>query len=43
MRALNRLFIRLGNAVGRRHGDRRFREEMEAHLAAQTEENIRAG
>jgi predicted permease len=43
MRALNRLFIRLGNAVGRRHGDRRFREEMESHLAAQTEENIRAG
>ncbi len=43
MRALNRLFIRLGNAVRRRRGDRRFREEMESHLAAQTEENVRAG
>src|ERR1700678_1613535 len=43
MRALNRLFIRLGNAVGRRRGDARFKEEMESHLAAQTEENIRAG
>src|ERR1700728_278132 len=43
MRALKRLFIRLGNAIGRRSGDRRFREEMESHLAAQTEENVRAG
>ena len=43
MRALKRLFIRLGNAIGRRGGDGRFREEMESHLAAQTEENVRAG
>ncbi len=43
MRILNRLFIRLGNAVRRRRGDGRFREEMESHLAAQTEENVRAG
>src|ERR1700677_4195246 len=43
MRALNRLFIRLGNAVGRRRGDARFKEEMESHLAAQMEENVRAG
>jgi predicted permease len=43
MSALNRFFIRLGNAIGRRRGDGRFTEEMESHLAAQTEENVRAG
>ena len=43
MRALTRLLIRLGNAPGRRRGDGRFIEEMESHLAAQTEENVRAG
>ncbi len=43
MRALTRLLIRLGNALGRRRGDGRFIEEMESHLAAQTEENVRAG
>ena len=43
MRALKRLFIRLGNAILRRRGDGRFTEEMESHLAAQTEENVRAG
>jgi predicted permease len=43
MRALNRLFTRLLNfSVGRR-GDERLREEMESHIATQTEENIRAG
>ena len=43
MRALKRLFIRLGNAIGRRRGDGRFTEELESHLAAQTEENVRSG
>ena len=43
MRALKRLFIRLGNAIGRRRGDGRFTEELESHLAAQTEENLRSG
>ncbi len=43
MRALNRFFTRLFNFMATRHGDERLREEMEAHLAAQTEENIRAG
>ena len=43
MRALTRLFTRLFNFTARRRGDERLREEMESHLAAQTEENIRAG
>jgi predicted permease len=43
MRALNRLFTRLLNFAARRRGDERLREEMESHLAIQTEENIRAG
>ena len=47
MRALHRLWTRLLNFTARRRGDQRgdsrLREEMEAHIAAQTEENIRAG
>jgi predicted permease len=43
MRALNRLFARLFNLTTLRRGDERLREEMESHIAAQTEENIRAG
>ncbi|MBZ5622347.1 MAG: ABC transporter permease [Acidobacteriia bacterium] len=43
MRALNRLFTRLLNFTARRRGDERLREEIESHIAAQTEENIRAG
>jgi predicted permease len=43
VRALNRLFTRLLNFTARRRGDERLREEMESHLAARTEENIRAG
>ncbi|MGA8578520.1 MAG: ABC transporter permease, partial [Bryobacteraceae bacterium] len=43
MRALNRLFTRLLNFTTRRRGDERLREEMESHIAAQTEKNIRAG
>src|ERR1700742_4659093 len=48
MRALNRFFTRLLNFTIRhsgdeRSGDERLREEMESHLAALIEENIRAG
>ena len=43
MRALNRLFTRLLNFTARRRGDERLREEIASHIAAQTEENIRAG
>ncbi len=34
---------RLLNFTARRRGDERLREEIESHIAAQTEENIRAG
>jgi predicted permease len=43
MRALNRLLTRLLNFTTGRSGDERLREEMESHIATQTEENIRAG
>jgi predicted permease len=47
MRALHRLRTRLRNfttrSSGGQPGDARLREEMEAHLAAQTEEHLRAG
>ena len=43
MRALHRFFTRVLNFATRRRGDERLREEIESHLAAQTEENIRAG
>jgi hypothetical protein len=43
MRALSRLITRLNNLAARRRGDERLREEMESHLAARTEENVRAG
>jgi len=43
MRALNRLLTRVLNFTTRRRGDERLREEIESHLAAQTEENIHAG
>jgi hypothetical protein len=42
MRALRRLLIRIRNLVGGRGGEQRLREELEQHLAMQTEENIRA-
>ena len=43
MKSLHRFFARLSNlAVGSR-ADQRWREEMEEHLALQTEENLRAG
>ncbi|HLJ76308.1 MAG TPA: ABC transporter permease [Acidobacteriaceae bacterium] len=38
-----RLAARIRNFVTNRRGDTRLREEMEAHLAMQTEENLRAG
>lgn len=43
MRALKRFFARLRNFTTVRRGDKRLREEMEQHIAMQTEENIRAG
>ena len=43
MRPLRRFFKRASNFATRRRSDARLREEMESHLAAQTEENIRAG
>ncbi|WP_213805295.1 ABC transporter permease [Granulicella sp. dw_53] len=43
MRVLTRFFTRLLNFTTMRHDDERLREEMESHLAAQAEENIRAG
>ena len=43
MRAPHRLLTRLLNFTARRRGDERLREEMESHIAARTEENIRAG
>jgi ABC-type antimicrobial peptide transport system permease subunit len=43
MRALHRFFTRVLNFATRHRGDERLREEIESHIATQTEENIRAG
>jgi predicted permease len=43
MRALRRLARRLASSFARRSADERLQEEIEQHLAFQTEENIRAG
>jgi predicted permease len=43
MRPLNRFVSRVRNAWVRRLADDRLHEEMEQHLALQTDENIRAG
>lgn len=43
MRALTRFFTRLLNFTAMRRGGDRLREEIESHIASQTEENIRAG
>jgi len=43
MRSLRRLFARLANFATRRRDDQRLREEIEGHIALQTEENLRAG
>ena len=43
MKSVNRMLKRVWNAVSRRNGAQRLREEMEEHIAMQTEENLRAG
>ena len=43
MRAVKRLWKRTLNFARANRGDRRLREEMEHHVALQTEENMRAG
>ena len=43
MRKLKRIVTRILNFVASRRADERLREEMEQHLAMQTDENIRAG
>jgi hypothetical protein len=43
MRYIKRLWRWFRNFATQRTGDRRLREEMEEHLALQTEENIRSG
>lgn len=43
MRLLRRLLARTRNFATFRRGDERLREELEQHLALQTEDNLRAG
>jgi hypothetical protein len=43
MRTMNRLFTRLLNFASRRRDEERLHEEMQEHVAAQAEENLRAG
>jgi predicted permease len=43
MRSLRRFLARLKNFATGRQDDKRLQEEMEEHLAQQTEENLRAG
>ena len=43
MKALKRFFKRLANVAAGRHHNQRLKEEIEEHLARQTEENVRAG
>jgi predicted permease len=43
MKSLRRFLSRLGHLVTRRRDDERLREEIEEHIALQTEENLRAG
>lgn len=43
MRSIQRFFRRLRNFASARTSERRLREEVEQHLALQTEENLRAG
>jgi hypothetical protein len=40
---LRRFFIRLWNLATGRSADQRIQEELDEHLAFQTEENVRAG
>lgn len=43
MRSLRRFLIRLSNLILRRSADERLQEELDEHIAFQTEENLRAG
>jgi putative ABC transport system permease protein len=43
MRYVRRFILRLTHFASKRRADERLREEMEQHLAFQTEENVRAG
>jgi predicted permease len=43
MRSLRRFFTRMVNSATRRAQDERLRQEIEEHIALQTEENLRAG
>src|SRR5215472_16034461 len=43
MRTSTRLFARLLNFTTRHGGDERLREEMESHVEAEEEKNLRAG
>src|ERR1700690_111398 len=43
MKSLRRFFTRLASFATRRAQDERLREEIEGHIALQTEENLRAG
>jgi len=43
MKSLRRFLLRVFNLVSRRTQDERLREEIEEHIALQTEENLRAG
>jgi predicted permease len=43
MKSLRRFFTRIFNSAARRTQDERLREEVEHHIALQTEENLRAG
>ena len=43
MKSVRRFFTRLVNSAMRRAQDERLREEVEQHIALQTEENLRAG
>src|SRR5260370_38983159 len=43
MKSVRRFLVRLFKLVSRRTQDERLREEIEEHIALQTEENLRAG
>ena len=43
MKSLRRFFTRLFHSATRQNHDERLREEIEQHIALQTEENLRAG
>ena len=43
MKSVRRMWNKIVNFAGGRSGERRLREEMQEHIAMQTEENLRAG